>query len=243
MKNSVDKKDKKFIRGSIPWFLLGFCFAIIMIIFKEFNIKLDIKQILDIVSYISGILGIIFLIIAIILIVKCKNKMNTVNEEELDILNERLDFATIYSGISMILTFLSGGIMFYGSENMGVGTFKFICLIIFTILCFTDSYVQFKIVNSIKKINPEKRGDPLNLNFSKEWYGSSDEAQRKIVGEACYKTFTLTNLIFTFAFIILIFVGTVVNIGISCIITIGLVNLINMIVYSVMCIKIEYKRD
>ena len=48
---------------------------------------------------------------------------------------------------------------------------------------------QGRIVDFIRRINPEKRGDVRDLKFNKEWYNSCDEAERLRIGQASYAAF------------------------------------------------------
>ena len=53
---------------------------------------------------------------------------------------------------------------------------------------------QGRIVNFIRRINPEKRGDVRDLKFNKEWYNSCDEAERQKIGRASYRTVLATQM-------------------------------------------------
>ena len=101
--------------------------------------------------------------------------------------------------------------------------------------------MEYKVVNIIKTINPEKKGDPMKLSFGKDWYNSCDEAQRKIIGEVAYKTYIITNTIFMSIFLAVVLVSKYIDVGIFSIILIAAINIINVAVYGILSIKTEYK--
>ena len=54
------------------------------------------------------------------------------------------------------------------------------------------------IVELEKKLNPEKKGDVIETNFSKKWEDSCDEAQKMIIYEAGYRAYRAGMKAFTF---------------------------------------------
>lgn len=62
-----------------------------------------------------------------------------------------------------------------------------LCVVFLFILMF----MEIRSVNLQKKIAPEKKGDPLNFHFEKDWLESCDEAEKFAVYRASYKSFML----------------------------------------------------
>lgn len=54
---------------------------------------------------------------------------------------------------------------------------------------------QGRIVEFIRRISPEKRGDIRDLRFNKDWYNSCDEAERQKVGLASYRAVLATQMV------------------------------------------------
>lgn len=72
-------------------------------------------------------------------------------------------------------------------------------IIIVTVAFFMELFillfVQRAVVQEIKKINPEKRGELLEMGFQKKWMESCDEAQKTMIGQAAYKAFMAANYV------------------------------------------------
>lgn len=241
MKNN---KKKGFLKGVIPWIIAGFIFGLISGIMGIIDVKINVEIIVKAIGYCSFAISIFLIIVGSIIILGSKRKIKEAKVDEYEKIETNVDYATVFTGISLVLMFLAGGIFFYFEKFVEeFNILKIIFILIFSTVCFLTSYLQYVIVNVIKKMNPEKKGNPLETNFAKDWYSSCDEIQKQIIGEVCYKTYLLTNSIFIFAFLVLIILNTVINIEISAILTLGAVNLINNIIYGVYCIKIEHKKE
>lgn len=237
-------KNKGFIKGSLPWFIIGGVFGLIWGSLLVFDIEINFINTFKYIGYVIFVLSIILWIMSIFLVIRCKKN---VNKKKIDYekTEEEIDITISLSSISLLLQFLAFGLIFYG---MRIEIFNFknifniIICIIFITICFSASYIQYLCVEFNKKINPEKRGNAMDSNFSKEWYASCDEAQKKLIGEVCYKTFIITNQIFTFMFLALIFIGTFVDIGIFSILLLGLINIINNVVYYIIAYNLEHRK-
>ena len=237
-------RNKSFIKGSLPWIIIGGVFGLIWGSLLVFNININLINTFKYIGYVIFVLSVIFWFMSIFLIISCKKNINT-KKIDYDKMEEEIDITISLSSISLILQFLAFGLIFYG---MKIEIFNFknifnaIIYIVFIAICFSVSYIQYLCVEYNKKINPEKRGNAMDANFSKEWYASCDEAQKKLIGEVCYKTFMITNQIFSFMFLALIFIGTFINIGVFSILLIGLVNIINNVAFYVIAYNLEHRK-
>lgn len=237
-------RNKSFIKGSLPWIIIGGVFGLIWGSLLVFNININLINTFKYIGYVIFVLSVIFWFMSIFLIISCKKNINT-KKIDYDKMEEEIDITISLSSISLILQFLAFGLIFYG---MKIEIFNFknifntIIYIVFIAICFSVSYIQYLCVEYNKKINPEKRGNAMDANFSKEWYASCDEAQKKLIGEVCYKTFMITNQIFSFMFLALIFIGTFIDIGVFSILLIGLVNIINNVAFYVIAYNLEHRK-
>lgn len=62
-------------------------------------------------------------------------------------------------------------------------------------------------------MNPEKQGNPLDLNFKKIWMNSNDEAEKFILYKAAYKTFQIMQMAFLIVMVLLMFAALTTPIG------------------------------
>jgi|GEM_PF-3046940 len=92
------------------------------------------------------------------------------------------------------------------------------CIIIVTII---STLLEVKTINFVKKVNPEKKGDPLTVSFQQDWIQSCDEAERLTIYHACYKTFQFMKYVFIGLFLALLYTSffipiTILSVGIIC---------------------------
>ena len=86
--------------------------------------------------------------------------------------------------------------------NITIGLVNF--LIIFTVLIF--NFVLYRvIIQLVKKINPEKKGEVLSLKFRKDWESTLDEAEKMIVYKVSRKAYVfISKFIYVMFFLALI---------------------------------------
>lgn len=53
--------------------------------------------------------------------------------------------------------------------------------------------VQQKIVDLVRRMNPEKQVSVYDSKFQKKWYNTCDEAERAQIGQASYQAFQAAN--------------------------------------------------
>lgn len=94
------------------------------------------------------------------------------------------------------------------NEKIGYTLFFLVAYIIFL---FWGLYIEVKTINFLKKVNPEKKGDPLSFRFQKDWIESSDEAERLITFHASYKSFQFMNRVYPILFIVLLLLNSIMS--------------------------------
>lgn len=104
--------------------------------------------------------------------------------------------------------------------NMVAATLLFITT--FTL----GTVMQTIIIKATKELYPEKRGNVLDMKFQKDWLNSCDEAEKKLIGESAYKSYTIIMSSLPCIFVVCMLLGFVVNLGITPYIIIGVVWLI-----------------
>lgn len=91
--------------------------------------------------------------------------------------------------------------------------------------------MQALIVKYVKRINPEKKGNILALNFQKVWMASCDEAEQMILFRAGYKAFRAVNVACVACFVILLVLETVLQAGLVPIVLVGVIWLTNALAF------------
>lgn len=118
----------------------------------------------------------------------------------------------------------------------------FFLVVVYIFSLFINIYMQAKIVNSIKKIQPEKRGSAYDIKFKDKWLESLDEAEKHLTFEVAHNTVqTMTN-IFLVALTIATLIGMFIPIGLLCAVIIGGLWLIMIFVYHSNCNKLNKEK-
>ena len=73
--------------------------------------------------------------------------------------------------------------------------------------------IQQKVVDLTRKLNPEKQGSVYDLKFKKKWLNSCDEAERKQIGQAAYKAYSVLNTTCPILWVVLLLLSFVLEIS------------------------------
>lgn len=103
-----------------------------------------------------------------------------------------------------------------------------------------NTIIQRACVQLVKKINPEKKGEVLALNFQKEWENSLDEAQKLMAFEAGYRTYKVMNYAILIAWLICT-LGMMLGMGLMPMLVVSALWLTMTVTYTVYGYKIEHK--
>ena len=108
---------------------------------------------------------------------------------------------------------------------------------------FVSISLQNRAVKAIKEYSPEKKGSIYDAKFQKVWYQSCDEAERKLVGEASYRTVQIMHGVFSGFLSATIIIAMFIPIGFLCTFFIGVLWLIMSCVYCRTCKKLEHGQN
>ena len=95
------------------------------------------------------------------------------------------------------------------------------------------SFLQMKVINFIRTVNPEKQGSVFDPKFAKKWKDSCDEAEKKQIGEACYTVFRVMNTAYSIGFLVLTFSHIIFSTGLLPIGVVMVLWLISMLTFSI----------
>lgn len=102
---------------------------------------------------------------------------------------------------------------------------------------FYYTVMQNKIVETIKKVYPDKKGDVYSLSFNKQWFKSMDEAEKKQAYYAGYKALENSNkALYVIAFVLGL-IGIQVQISFMVYFVITVLFLVNMLSYMYFSFK------
>lgn len=132
---------------------------------------------------------------ALVLYLNCRAKFQAWDGEEEDLIEgveHRLGVSMLLDNLMMLLgflcfTLLSGTIGLLEGWQFWLGLAGFL-------YCMAASIVLTRLsVNLTKRINPEKRGDVLEVNFQQTWLASCDEGERSVIYQAAFHAYKVTT--------------------------------------------------
>ena len=151
---------------------------------------------------------------------KCKKlvdkAMSTQEENDFDEATKTLDTTISDTSYGLMAGYVGFGIAMSGLfKNYDVPAIIIFMLqiVVFVIITFTTTAVQSKVVKLDKVMSPEKKGNPLDMKFHKEYYDSCDEAEKDLIGRASYKSYVATTMAIIAALVICIIMSAFTPIG------------------------------
>lgn len=145
--------------------------------------------------WVSWVISLALTLGALALYLDCRAKFLAWDGEEEDLIDgveHRLGVSMLLDNLMMILgflffTLLSGTMELLEGWQFWLGLAAFL-------YCMTASIVLTRLsVNLTKRINPEKRGDVLEMKFQKTWLASCDEGERAVIYQSAFKAYKVTS--------------------------------------------------
>ena len=155
--------------------------------------------------YVATVLSICILIISLAFPFRyyCKSKSMYKNgdkedDELISSIDRTLGKSSILLNVLSILSLIPFAIWFHNFvvslktdalfESSNISTLWVTYFIIFAVILF-NLVLYRAVVQLVKKINPEKKGEVLSLKFSKDWESTLDEAEKMIVYRVSRKAY------------------------------------------------------
>ena len=111
------------------------------------------------------------------------------DEDIMDRAEEKLNWALLLTTAQLVLD-----MFFFAAAESGTSPLGGIVGVLFFIVsAFALVFAQQKVVDLTRRMNPEKKGSVYDMNFRKKWIESCDEAERKQIGQAAYKAYTVVT--------------------------------------------------
>lgn len=155
---------------------------------------------------------------------------------------ERLNWALLLDTLSMILGFFcfsAGTVRLMQGELFAA----ILVMVEFVIAVAFAVFLQQRVVDLTREMNPEKHGSVYDKNFRKVWWESCDEAERRQIGQASYKAFTTMNIFCPVLWGILFFGNLIFGIGILPGAVVLLLWAVGQVSYTVESIRLSRHGD
>lgn len=151
---------------------------------------------------------------------------------------KRLTWALLWDNLCMILSFF-----FFSAGTVGLGreeiTPSLLIVAEFIVVCALVVFLQQKIVDLLREMNPEKRGSVYDKEFRKIWWESCDEAERRQIGQASYKAFTTVSILCPALWGVLFFGNIIFDYGILPSTVALVIWGVSQVSYTLECIKLN----
>lgn len=147
------------------------------------------------------------------------------DEKEALRLEDMLSFRSIVTVLGNILTFLLYGTATYcmlSNDREGILIWLLIIFLLWNVLFMI--YIQKEILNLIKRIRTEKKGSVYDCNMKDKWLDSCDEAEKMVIFEASYETYTKMSKYIKYIMAIIVMAGAFIEIGLFPLLTVVIIE-------------------
>ena len=163
------------------------------------------------------------------------------DEEISDWLDRTLDDLCSVINCSMPLSYFLFSVNFCWADLKHPG-FLLINSCALLVYLGVSSYLQMRVVNCVRTINPEKQGSVFDLKFWKKWQDSCDEAEKKQIGEASLSVFRVMNTVYAISFVVLIFLHVLFSTGLMPIGTVMLLWFVSLLTFGIKAHQLKTAR-
>ena len=129
-------------------------------------------------------------------------------------IEQRLNWALLWVGTIQFLVFLSLGLCLsllpLKALSYGVASAMLLFSMVMLFFCIR---LQRRTVDLSRQMNPEKQGSVYDMRFRKKWYDSCDEAERRLIGEAAYASYTATSYTSLFLWVVMAMLNIFLPVG------------------------------
>jgi len=207
MKTKMVKEDKralkKYIVIMIIAFIVGLASGLVSAFAKE-NLAVVVQNVTTsaitiALPYTLPVTLLVLWIVYIVLYRKSVRLYKTWDGEEEDVIDgveELLSYVMLVSSIAMILSFTFFAWTFAMEQSVWVSDSPIWALVfvgVFMLTLGSIVYMQYKVVDFEKKINPEKRGSVFDTKFANKWEESCDEAEKMMIYKSAYAAYKAVN--------------------------------------------------
>lgn len=137
----------------------------------------------------------------------------------------------IISCCTTLTMVLSGVNIVYGLHRGGSRASLAVIPTLFVGYCLWSAVSEHILVEQIKKMNPEKKGNALSLHFNRDWDKSCDEQERARMYEAAYVVYRKSNWLYAGIYIVLLLLSVAVDIGMLPFLMLGIIWTYQIVLY------------
>lgn len=114
-------------------------------------------------------------------------------------------------------------------------------VVVLLLMAYYSVYMAFG-VKLVKRINPEKRGDPLDTKFQKDWINSCDEGEKMVIYQASYQSHRLVGAVLLIVWVVTVMCSIFFGLGGYTITIVSIIWLAHTIGYQWYAMKLDKKK-
>ena len=140
------------------------------------------------VPYVFVFSNLIAAIAAIVLCNRSKKEIDAWNgeDESIDRTEQHLNYSLVLANLMTVVNFLLFSASVWAAEHSAMEErYEFrrlmAALVIFVLGMVWTVFISNRVVKLVQRINPEKRGNVLDIKFHKQWMASCDEAETQLI--------------------------------------------------------------
>ena len=156
------------------------------------------------------------------------------SEEGTEEIERRMNLSMLLTTLGMIFDFFFLAASFQFAQPLLNSALFLLSLVCITLL-------QQKIVDLVRRINPEKRGSVYDVHFQKKWMDSCDEAERRQMGQAAHKAFVAATYVCFGLWLGLFLLDRVFDTGLLPMVLVLVILGVMQVTYTLECIRLSRK--
>ncbi|MCZ0704561.1 hypothetical protein J2T56_003138 [Natronobacillus azotifigens] len=148
---------------------------------------------------------VIFFVPTLLWLYKAK-KISVDDSEDIDLEedpNNQLFDKYLYRGLLFNSVYFVIGFILFGLSADIRNPFFWSSIVVFLVFMFLSSYIEVKVVRSMQKADPMKKGEPTSMKFNKDFLESCDEAEKLQIYKSGYQSYAFTQTAIMIIFIIM----------------------------------------
>lgn len=147
----------------------------------------------------------------------------------------------ITQALCMLVLSAGYSMKYIGTEASRSNHFLLVC-ILFVLYFVYAGFWKTRYVKCIQLVYPEKKGDPASRKFQKEWLESCDEAERAMIYQSAYRSYTAAGKAIPLLLVIAMLCHLFFDTGIMAVVLLAAAWLLVIVSYLSSCVKIRKEK-
>lgn len=158
------------------------------------------------------------------------------NEAISGAVDRRLNWVLLFTFLVNVLDFFFLAVGLFYNGGLLVVAEMLVSLVLLLLL-------QQRVVDLVRRMNPEKRGSVYEAKFQKKWLESCDEAEQAQIGRAAFKAYKTANFACIWLWVILLVLSLAFDIGLLAPSVVLVIWAVLQVSYILECIRMSRREE